>query len=180
MDKKIENEILKFTKRKKHIIHGARALNKQLPEHLRRETYDYDLWAKKPREAMDKLEDALDNAYGGDYFYEDAIPLADNPKVMVYRVISRLDGREVADFIKTPKGKKLYKVIGGIRWETLANAKKAYKRILSNPENMHRWAKAQDDLARIEKFERELQRKKEINENTIPFSSVFVKPIMVR
>jgi len=180
LDKKVEDTILKFTKRKKHIIHGARAINKHLPEHLQRPTYDYDLWAKKPRQAMDKLEDKLDEAYGGDYFYEETIPLADDPRVMVYRVISRIDGKEVADFIKTPKGKKLYKVIGGVRWETLNHAKKAYKKILSNPENMHRWAKAQDDLRRIERFERELQKKRDIREDTIPFSSVFVKPIMVR
>ena len=179
MDELAEKTILKFTKKKKHIIHGAQALNKQLPPELRRPTYDYDLWAKKPRLAMDKLEDLLDKAYGFDAFYEEAIPLADNPNQMVYRVVSRIDGREVADFMKTPNEKNLYKVIGGIRWETLEHAKKAYKRILANPNLRHRWMKARDDLRRIEAFERQLK-KGRVEEKTIPFGAVFVRPIMVR
>jgi len=156
----INSFILNTTKKKKYIIHGAKSLSKQLPPELRRPTKDWDLWARNPQQAMDKLEDDLDKASGGDYYYEKTVPLIGSKKgEMVYRVISRITGEEVADFMKTPNEKNLYRVIGGIRWETLAHAKKVYQEILKNPQTrFDRKAKARGDLNRILAFERQLNK----------------------
>jgi len=152
----IDNFILKTTKKKKFIVHGAKALNKNLPQNLQRPTKDWDLWAKNPQVAMDKLEDDLDKASGGDYYYEKTEPVIGKNE-NVYRVISRITGEVVADFMKTPNEKNLYRVISGIRWETLAHAKKVYLEILRNPQTrFDRKAKARGDLNRILAFERQL------------------------
>ena len=182
----IDDFVLNTTKKKRYTVHGARALNKQLPPTLQRPTKDWDLWARNPQQAMDKMEDQLDVASGGDNYYEQVVPLIGSQAgEMVYRVISRITGEPVVDFMKTPNHKNLYKIISGIRWETLEHAKLMYQKILSNPACMHRWAKARGDLRRIEAFERQLGKEQSnIQINNIPgmfkITPIRFKPLVLR
>jgi len=158
-DKIIKSEFLKQAKSKDTflVIHGARALNKQLPPKYRRPTKDWDTWAKKPKVRMDKIEDRLDFLVKCDMFYEKQISVDETitgKKGKVYQVYSRLTGEPVVEYMKVPKGKGYYKVIGGIRWQTLDHAKMIYKSILQEQNKKHRWAKTRRDLNRIEAFER--------------------------
>ena len=165
----IDKSILIHTKKRKWTVHGCRATNFWLPQNLQRPTQDWDLWSKNPAKAMDVLEDELDKEAGGDYFYEQTVPLIGSATgEKVYRVVSRLTGKEVADFMKLPKEKNLYKVVSGIRWETLNHAKKTYIKILQDPSLHHRWSKARTDLNRILAFERSLGKKEQVQINKLP------------
>ena len=81
--------------------------------------------------------------------------------------------------MKTPNNKNLYKVINGIRYETLEHAKQAYNKILSNPIYMHRWSKTKRDLRAIEEFEIKLKNKRKIRQSDIPspFIMMSFKPM---
>jgi len=161
--------IERFIKKHRNIVHGRKALNKQLPPKYRRPTFDWDLFSKHPKKDADKLQEYMDKFVGWDRFYMESKPITGR-KDKLYRVVDRLTGGEVADFMKTPRAKNLYVVISGIRYETLERAKRVYKKILSDPKYQHRWAKARYDLQTIEEFERELKKGK-VNKNKIP--SVF-------
>lgn len=144
-----------FIRREKNIVHGRQALNKQLPKNLHRPTDDWDLWDRTPERDADKLQGFLDKKAGWDRYYKKSIPLTGS-KQKVHRVIDRISESEVADYMKTPKRKKLYKKIGGIRYERLDHAKKVYKKILKDKELAFRHPKAQYDLYTIEQHEKKL------------------------
>jgi len=155
----VERELLKQARNPNTflVIHGGKSLNKQLPPHLDRPTDDYDTWARHPRARMDKMEDILDEKVGMDMFYEKETVITGTNK-KVYRVFSRLTGDAVVDYMEAPNKKGYYKIISGVRWETLEHAKKVYEKILKNPEWKFRWKKARTDLNRILQFERELKK----------------------
>lgn len=178
----IDETIKKTTKKKKWIVHGAHAVNKQLPTEYHRPTRDWDLFSKTPKQSSIYLESEIEKAINEDAFEQSEIPLT-NSNQMVYRIISKATGEEVADFMKTPSYKNLYKKISGIRWETLEHAKMTYRKILSNPVYQQRWDKARGDLQRIEAFESSLSKKsKTIKKSEIPspFIIIKIKPIMLR
>jgi len=115
------------------------------------------------------MEDVLDQAAGRDLFYEVTIPLTGSTK-KVYRVMSRVTGESVVDFMTLPtKKKKFYKLVSGIRWETLEHAKGVYKKILKDPKFNFRWNKAREDLRRIEAFQRSLERTNQQPNRTSPY-----------
>jgi len=158
-DALVKRHVYKQAKSKKTflVMHGGKSLNKQLPSHLDRPSNDYDAWAKQPRQRMDQMEDTLDKAVGSDMFYEQETVLAGTNK-KVYRVFSRITNDAVVDYIKAPNKKGYYKIIGGIRWETLEHAKKVYEKILKDPAtSMQRKNKSRKDLNRILAFEGKLE-----------------------
>ena len=172
----LEPTILGHTKKRRNVVHGCKSVNKQLPPPFQRPTRDYDLWSRKPKEHAFELQALLDKKTGGDNFYDASIPLAGSGET-VYRVISRLDGKEVADFMKIPgKTKGLYKVIGGVRYETLEHAKQQYRLILNNPQLRHRHSKSVRDLERILAFERSLKKGEPVQNVQYPFMMFQVKP----
>ena len=148
--------IEEFIKSRKNIIHGRKALNRQMPQRYWRETKDWDLFSNSIKKDSDKLQKFLDKKVGSDRFYAKKTPLADS-KRKVWKVIDRDNEQEVADFMSTPKSKNLYTTIDGLRFEKLQKAKKIYKKILNNPKLAHRHAKAMYDLNSIEAYERELK-----------------------
>jgi Mor family transcriptional regulator len=171
----LEPVILGQTKKRRNIVHGGKAIMKQLPAAFQRPTRDYDLWSRNSKRDAFELQALLDKKTGGDNFYDSSIPLAGSNET-VYRVVSRIDGKEVADFMKMPgKTKGLYKVIGGIRYETLEHAKQQYRLILNNPQLRHRHSKSARDLERIIAFERSLK-KGEPTEVRYPFQVFQVRP----
>lgn len=177
-DDKVDETIIKHTKKHSNTIHGAKAVNIHLPEELRRPTSDWDIWSNKPQQHQDSLEKDLDKMAGYDAFHKSEIELSGSAQGMVYRVVSNFDGKEVADFMKTPKGAK-YKRVSGVRYETLEHAKKVYKEILNDPYmNYQRKQKTQRDLERILAFERKLGKGQDIRESEVPtmFTLVRFKP----
>jgi len=153
----VDSTILAFAKSRGHGIHGCKAVNAHVTPPFRRHTYDFDAWAKKPRQSMDKMEDHLDKLVGCDMFHEETMPLQGQPDKLVYRVVGP-DG-EVVDYMLPPKGAKASR-IKGIRYETLAHAKKVYRKLLVDPAvNATRKRKSLRDLNRILAYEESTRRK---------------------
>ena len=174
----IEETILKQAKKKKHIVHGCRAVNKQLPPEYHRRTRDWDFFSKTPKASSLALEKKIEEAIGYDKYNQDVLE-ALGTRENVYRIVSKDTGEEIADFMKTPNDKNLYVTISGIRWETLEHAKMAYRRILSNPIYQQRWGKARQDLHRIEAFEQRIGKKQKIRKSDVPEPFVMVRATTV-
>ena len=177
-DEVVQEVVENTAKKRKWIVHGARAVNAQLPPELHRHTEDWDFFAKKPKKASQHLEKRLETTLNKDVFQQATIQLGGS-KQTVYRVVSKETGEEVADFMKTPNHENLYTIISGIRYETLAHAKMMYQKILSNPVLMKRWGKTKRDLDRIITFERKLKghyvREQDVPE---PFIMVKARPML--
>jgi len=170
--------ILGHAKKHRDVVHGAQSVNQQVSDPFRRPTFDYDLWANRPEKESDILQNTLDKkiAGGRDQFYAEKWNVAGSTE-FVYRVKDRNTGEVVADFMKMPgKTKGLYKVIGGVRYETLEHAKEVYRSILNNPELRHRHSKSARDLDRILAFERSLKKGEPIRNVQSPFAMFQVKP----
>ena len=55
ISQRTKNMILNLASKKGHIIYGQRAINKQLPSHLKRTTKDFDIYSSKPENAAREL-----------------------------------------------------------------------------------------------------------------------------
>ena len=153
----VDSSILAFAKKRQQAFHGCKAVNAHVTPPFRRPTYDFDAWARNPRDSMDKIENLLDKKYGCDMFHEETMPLQGQPDKLVYRVVGP-DG-EVVDYMLPPKGAKASR-IKGVRYETLAHAKKVYRKLLADPAvNIERKQKSSRDLRRIEAYEESIRRK---------------------
>jgi len=169
---KIDAVIKKRTKKKKHIIHGARAVNKQVTPPFRRKTEDYDLWAGYAASQADELEDELDKAAGGDMFYERTLTMPDSLHggiKKIHQVINRKTGEGVADYSRRPSGAEFVN-INQFRFESLAHAKRTKMAILEMaddcsplfgcPLSEERIRKTKRDLNRIKRYEKSKRKKK--------------------
>ena len=139
----------------KEIIYGARAINKQVPMHLRKKTDDYDIFSKTPKKDALETERALDKKFGGNYF--ETKP-AIHPGT--YKVISRIDKVGYADYT-IPDKKIPFKVINKKKYVDMEYVKKHIKQTLKDPEAKFRHAKDTDALNRI-KLAEKLKRKKRV------------------
>ena len=160
---KIDALILKNAKKSNNIVHGSTALNKQLPEQLRRPTGDIDAWTSNPEQQMDKMEDKLDEAAGCDMFYERVLPMddVDGPTKNIYQVVSYRTRQSVADYSKKPKQKIRTRKIEGISYEELQHIKQKFIKILRDPRtSFDRKRKTESDLRRILAYEKSLQQMK--------------------
>jgi hypothetical protein len=174
VDKTIEDE----TRRKQWIVHGAKALNKQVTPEFQRRTKDWDLFSESPKQSSLHLERQIETAIQKDIFDQAEIPLTASSEI-VYRIVLKSTGEEIVDFMKTPNHKNLYTVIGGIRYETLEHAKEMHEKVLANPIYSHRWDKARRDLNAIESFEKKLDKGQPIRKGDIPspFTIMKFKPM---
>ena len=148
---KYKVKLRKFTEiYEKAFLDDLKAMNIQIPYQFRRPTYDWDVYSHSAFKDADKIEDLLDNIFHRDIFYTISVPLSENPKKKVYRVINRLTGKSVADFVYR-KDMPPYIVVDSIRYASLLYLKKKLEKILKNPNMKHRWIKARADLERINK-----------------------------
>ena len=150
---KIKQKILENARRRGHIVHGARALNKQFPPFLDTPTDDYDLFSDTPRDTARRVERKLDKEFGGDFF---GVKKGKSPTT--YKIKSNVTNRTVADYTK-PKRPIPNKKIGGVRYASTEHFKRQAKESLANPENEFRHDKDREQLTRIEIFENIKKRK---------------------
>jgi len=150
VDKTIEDE----TRRKQWIVHGAKALNKQVTPEFQRRTKDWDLFSESPKQSSLHLERQIETAIQKDIFDQAEIPLTASSEI-VYRIVLKSTGEEIVDFMKTPNHKNLYTVYS------------------------HRWDKARRDLNAIESFEKKLDKGQPIRKGDIPspFTIMKFKPM---
>jgi len=125
------------------VVYGARAINAQLPQHLQKQTNDWDIYDREARSLAYRIEKTLDNRYGGNYF---EVKLAKHKGT--FRVISRISGEVVAD-VTVNTTVVPYRVIGGIKYATLDFHVKRIKVILKDRNLKYRHAKDSEALQRI-------------------------------
>jgi len=156
-----QHMIAETVKEKKQIVHGQRALNKQLPPFLRKPTFDFDLWVNEPKKAMIQLEKKLEAAVPGNQFSigKETLPnVWGKAKKVIYHIRDNASGRNLIDYSKTPRGATTV-VIDGVQYQSLQHAKQTFIRILQSPDSpFHQKAKAQYKLQMIRAFELENQR----------------------
>lgn len=168
---KTHKVIKKNLKKKKHIVHGARALNVHLPSHLDRHTEDWDVFSKTPKKTAKKVERRLDKAFGGDYFYTEPAQHKGTHKIR-----SHVTKRTVADYTK-PEKKVPYITKKGIRYTTLSYFKKHIKGTLRDPASRYRHDKDREVLQRIKIAQKRKGRKMPKKKKPIIGKPKQLKPI---
>ena len=145
---KIKKIILSRTD-KHEIIHGARAINKQVsPSYLDTPTTDFDIFSKKPKKDAKETEKALDKEFGGDYFY-----VKKGRHKGTWKVKSKVNEQTYADYTK-PNKKIPSKTINKLRYARLNYLKQHILKTLKDPKQSFRHAKDKDALNRILVYER--------------------------
>ena len=125
------------------VVHGAQAINAQLPPHLRKHTSDWDIFDTEARAMAHKIERALDNRYGGNYF---VVKLGKHKGT--FKVVSKVSGETVAD-VTAATDIIPYRVIGSIRYATLDYHVKRIKAILADKTASYRHEKDKETARRI-------------------------------
>lgn len=141
--------ILKHVRGTRQVVHGQRALSKQVPHYLRRKTRDWDVIVTTEDKALknaDEIEDELDKIFGKDMFYVRVMSVGYG--VLVFRVISRADRKNIVDYVaeKTPE----HIVVDNVKYETLKRLRERAVKILSDRAFEFKWRKARDDIRRID------------------------------
>lgn len=125
------------------ILHGNRAINKQLPEYLQIYTEDYDILSANPRVDARRIERLLDERYGGNYF---KVELGKHPGT--FKVRSKVTHRVVTDLTKLDVDVPT-KEIDGIKVATLEHHLERIKITLKDPKKEFRWIKDRETRQRI-------------------------------
>ncbi len=135
------------------ILHGGKAINAQLPSHLDRVTEDWDVIVARDAKAVaNRLEQLLDNRYGGNYF-----GVRPSKHAGTYQIVSLVTQRPIAD-ITISEGPVPTKILDGINVATLDHHVKRVVAILADPNKKFRHKKDAETLQRIN-IHREEQRK---------------------
>lgn len=134
--------ILNLVAKRRQIIYGQQATNFHINSNLRKDTKDFDILSKKPKESAEELADKLNKNYSNQY---EVIPAA-HPDT--YRVKDIKTKETIADYTKSTKRPKNYNELG-VRYVNLDYAKKKLKESLKNPNSAYRHEKDKDTLDKI-------------------------------
>ena len=150
------NRIIKRDVRKKgQIIHGSRALNKQLNPILRTPPRDFDVFSKNPGEAARLMEKKLDKKFGGDFF---SVKKGTNPKVKTRKVVSNITESSVVDYTR-PNRKITHKKINGTKYTDFKHFRTQIAITLKDPASEFRFKKDRETLKRI-RLQEQLNKRK--------------------
>jgi len=85
--------ILAQVRKEKGIVFGARAVNRQVPKHLRSQTQDYDVVVKgDPKKSAKRIERRLDKKFGGNFY---KVKPAQHSGT--FKIVSNVDKKGVVD-----------------------------------------------------------------------------------
>ena len=142
VDPRIRGEILNLVVKKRQVIYGQQAANYFLPEHLRKETKDFDILTSKPEVSAKELVKQLNKKYGDRF---ESVPARYSK---TFKVKDKQTGNTVADYTKTTKKPNSYNDVG-VRYADLNYAEKKIKKILKDESSKFRHDKDLDTLNRI-------------------------------
>ncbi len=135
----------------KRVVHGARAQNAQLPKYLeKKDTVDWDIFAKNPRKAAREMERALDKKFRADVF---AVKKGKTKALDVRKVYSKVTGEAYVDYARPDR---IVPTVSkqGIRYAHLKDQLMRAKLNLKDPERAFRADKDRDLIRRVRKFEK--------------------------
>ena len=141
--KKIGKVIISHVKKRGLILFGQKATNRQLPEDLRKETQDYDIFSPTPKESAKRIERKLDKKFKGNFFIVKAAKHGGT-----HKVIARVGDRGVADVGKPDRKVPTIKR-KGVRLATLEFQKQQIKKSLADKESEFRHPKDREVRSRI-------------------------------
>ena len=143
MDEQIIREtVLNKAQKDNQIIYGARAINKQLPTYLEKQTKDYDILTNKPSRSARELVIELNRRVGREEFKSEKAIHKGTFKVKDSK------GETIVDYTQlkgTPKTKKSW----GNRFEDIKSIKKNIVKRINDPDKLFRKEKDEDSLSRI-------------------------------
>ena len=149
--RKVGTVIINHVKKKGLILFGQKATNRQLPEDLRKDTQDYDIFSPTPKKSANRIEKKLDDKLEGDFFL-----VREAMHKGTYKVIQRIGDKGIVDVSK-PENKIPTVTRKGVKLATLEFQKKQIKKSLADKDSKFRHAKDKEVRARIRIAE---QRKK--------------------
>lgn len=135
---------------KRETIYGARALNARLPNYLDRHTKDFDIYTPTPYRDARETENALDKAFGGDFFF-----VTEAEHRGTWKVKAHATGETYADYTKEPKELKREN-LHGLFYPTMGFIEKGLRKTLHDPMATHRHQKDKDALNRLLLLKRRL------------------------
>lgn len=149
--KKIGKVIINHVKKKGLILFGQKAVNRQLPMDLRKDTQDYDIFSPTPEKSAKRIERKLDRKLKGNFFFVKKAKFGGT-----YKVVSKVGQKGFVDVGKPkPKLKTINKK--GIKLATLEFQKGQIRKSLGDKDSQFRHPKDREVRSRIKIAE---QRKK--------------------
>jgi hypothetical protein len=139
---RLKNVILDLAQKERQVIYGQQSVNVQLPPRFRRETKDFDILTKKPKQSAEKLVKQLEKEYGKGSFRVEPARYGKTFKV------KDKEGKTVADYTLTTKKPKT-KEVWGVKYSNIDYQKGKLKKILKDEAYKFRHDKDMDTLKRI-------------------------------
>jgi hypothetical protein len=141
------NIILNEAVKHNEIIHGMTAVNKQLPDRLKRETKDIDVLTRNPKKRAEEIKNELNRRYGKNIY-----KVTEGKHKGTYKIQDQ-NNETLADYTGKIGHKPNTVNILGNRFIRLDSAKSKIKQILKNEANEFRFDKDKDTLRRIKEAE---------------------------
>ena len=138
--------ILDKAQKEKQIIHGARAINRQVPTYLTKTTEDYDILSKKPSKAAKEIALELNRKVGRQEF-----SVSKGKHKGTFKVKDS-KGNTIADYTQLKRNPKVKDSWGNKYYNVQSIKKNIYKR-LKDPKKEFRRQKDMDALNRIKMSE---------------------------
>lgn len=140
----ILNEAVKHNE----VIHGMYAVNKQLPDYLKRDTKDIDILTREPKRRALEVAKELNRRYGKEIYH-----LEQGLHKGTYK-IKDSNNNTIADYTgKTGHKPRSVNILGN-KYINIQSAKSKIKQIIKNEANSFRFDKDRDTLRRIKEAEK--------------------------
>lgn len=145
-DIKIRQIVLDTAQKKNQIIYGQRAINPQVPTHLKKKTSDYDIYTSKPKKSARELVNALKRQTGKDF------KIVKGKHKGTFK-IKDSSGKTIVDYTQL-KSKPKTKLILGNKYYDIKSIKRNTQRLVKKPSAEFRREKDLTTLQRIQELER--------------------------
>ena len=136
----VRSVVLNTAQEKGQVVHGARALNSQLPTYLRKETSDYDILTKKPKKVAQNVAEQLRKQTSKPVSVEKAVHKG------TYKV--KVGDDYVADYTQIKRKPKVKKIVG-VNYYSIKGIKQNIQKRLKDNSKEFRKEKDSDSLRRI-------------------------------
>lgn len=143
----IRDAVLNKASKEKQVIYGARAINSQVPSHLRKKTTDYDILTAKPKKSAKDLAYELNRRVGRNEYKVIHAKHKGTFKVKDAKENTIVDYTQLK---RTPKVNNSW----GNSYKKLSSIKTHIKKSLGKEGNEFRREKDLDALSRIEMSEK--------------------------
>lgn len=150
----VQKKILEIARKRKQVIYGARSIQAQASL-FARDTKDYDIFDKKPKQASKILKEELNKLIGINYYFNKPAKHQGTWKVKGKGVDMKKnteDDESVADYSINQYGRYKTVIINGNRYRDLRKEIERKKAVITDPEYKFRREKDKNDLDRIKGY----------------------------